>query len=66
MTLRQYFPISVLAFIVLLVALDYTSIHVAPYAMLMLVIETWIGLELENRRVPKLVREILRVPKHQG
>jgi hypothetical protein len=65
MTLKQYFPLSVGLFIVLVLAIHYSPMPVAPFAILLLAAETLIGFELEDHRVPKLLHEVFRAPKHK-
>ncbi len=63
MTLRQYFPLSVLAFVAVVSLLEYVKMPVAPFALVLLTAETLIGFQLEDHRVPKLLSEIFRAPK---
>jgi len=64
MTLKTYFPLSVLMFLALVVGLHYSPVPVAPFAIIFLAAETLIGFELEDHRVPKFLKELFRPPKH--
>ena len=64
MKLKQYFPLSVAIFAALVVAIHYSPMPVAPFAILILAAETMIGFQLEDHRVPKFLRELFRAPKH--
>ncbi|HLW77661.1 MAG TPA: hypothetical protein VKS01_11765 [Bryobacteraceae bacterium] len=50
----------------LTVGVHFSPAPVAPFAIILLVGETLIGLELENHRVPRLLHEIFRAPKHHA
>jgi hypothetical protein len=64
MTLKQYFPLSILAFVATVMGIHYISWPVAPFVIILLAAETLVGFELEDHRVPKLLHEIFRAPKH--
>jgi hypothetical protein len=64
MTLKQYFPISVLVFVLVIGAVRHFSIPVPPIAAILLVGETLLGFQLEDQRVPKLLKEFFTVPSH--
>ena len=66
MTLKQYVPLSVMVFAAMVAFVHYTPAPVAPFAIILLAAETLIGFDLEDHKVPKLLHEIFRSPKHRA
>ncbi|HXP88739.1 MAG TPA: hypothetical protein VN841_28720 [Bryobacteraceae bacterium] len=64
MTLKHYFPISVLVFALVIGAVRHFSIPVLPFAAILLAGETLLGFQLEDHRVPRVLRELFTVPKY--
>lgn len=60
MSLKHYFPISVGVFAVVILTARYYSVPVAPFALVLLVGETIIGLQLENQRVFRFLEDLAR------
>jgi hypothetical protein len=66
MTLKQYFPLSIAVLIGMIAIVRETPAPLAPFIIILLAAETMVGFELEDHRVPKLLREVFRNPKsHQ-
>lgn len=63
MTLKQYFPISVGAFALVIAAAHYFAVPILPFAFILLFGETLIGFQLEDHRVPRFLHELFRAPK---
>jgi hypothetical protein len=55
MTIKQYFPLSVVIFLAAVVGIHYLPAPVAPFALIVLAGETLVGFELEDHKVPKLI-----------
>ena len=66
MTLKQYFPISVAAFVAVISLIEYLNVPAAPFAFVLLTAETLIGFQLEDHRIPKYIASIFRAPKHHA
>jgi hypothetical protein len=64
MTLKHYFSISVLVFVLVIGAVRHFFIPVLPIAAILLVGETLLGFQLEDHRVPKVLKELFTVPNH--
>lgn len=64
MTLKHYFPISILVFVLVIATVRHFSIPVPPIAAILLVGETLLGFQLENHRVPKVLKQLFTVPNH--
>lgn len=60
MSLKHYIPISVGVFALVLLTARYYSVPIAPFALVLLVGETIIGLQLENQRVFRFLEDIAR------
>ena len=58
MTLKRYFPISVAAFILIIVGAYYTSLPVIPFIVLALIGETLLGFQCEEHRVLRFLRTL--------
>lgn len=65
MTIKQYFPLSVLVFVAVVVGIHYLPFPVAPFALILLVAETLVAFELEDHKVPKLLAEIFHSPERR-
>lgn len=65
MTLKQYFPLSVSVFVVVTGIARYFSVPILPFAVLVLTGETLLGFELEDHKVPRLLRDLLAAAKPQ-
>ena len=60
MSLKHDVPISVGVFALVLLTARYYSVPIAPFALVLLVGETIIGLQLENQRVFRFLEDIAR------
>jgi len=63
MSLRQYFPISVLLFVLVIATVHHFSVPVLPFALIVLAGETLLGFQLEDHRVPRLLKDLFTVPE---
>ena len=63
MALRQYFPISVVLFIVVVLTARHFAIPVVPFAVVLLVGETLVGVQLEDNKVARLMGDFFRALK---
>jgi hypothetical protein len=66
MTIKQYFPLSVLAFASVVTGVHNLPFPVAPFAVILLVAETLIGFQLEDHKIPRLIAEIFRALNDQS
>jgi hypothetical protein len=64
MKLRYYFPLSVAIFAVVLGALYRLPVPLLPFALILLAGETLVGFQLEDHKVPRLLRVFLRACGH--
>ena len=66
MRLKHYFPISVGFFALVVAAAQYSSVPIAPVAVILLIGETLLGLQMEDYKVPRFLAAIFRPakPKH--
>jgi hypothetical protein len=62
-TLRQYFPLSVGVFVMVVAAAHYLAWPVLPFALILLFGETLFGFELEDHRVPRFFSAIFTPAK---
>jgi hypothetical protein len=63
MSVKHYFPLA-LAVLVLAVALaSLFSIPAAPFVVILLVGETLLGFQLEDHKVPRMLKQVLTPPK---
>jgi hypothetical protein len=60
MVLRQYFPLSVGLFVLVILAAHFFKVPVLPFAVVLLVGETLLGFELEDHRVAKVAGDFLK------
>lgn len=58
MTLKHYVPISVGVFAAVILAVRFFGVPFAPFAFLLLVGETLIGLQLEDQRVSRFLEDL--------
>jgi hypothetical protein len=58
MTLKRYFPISVAAFILIIVGAYYTSLPVIPFIVLGLIGETLLGFQCEDHRALRFLQTL--------
>jgi len=58
MDLKRYVPISIGVFIALMLATRYFGIPFAPFALVLLVGETILGLQLEDQKVYRFLVDI--------
>jgi hypothetical protein len=65
MTLKQYFPLSIAVLLGTIAIVNATPAPLAPFIIILLAAETLVGFELEDHRVPKLLREAFRSPNSQ-
>ena len=63
MPLKQYIPISIGVFALVLLTARHYSIPVAPFALVLLVGETIIGLQMEDQRVFRFLEDLVRALK---
>ncbi len=63
MTLKHYFPISVGVFVLVVLAVRHFALPILPFAVVLLLGETLIGFQVEDHKVPRLLGNLLRVPK---
>lgn len=63
MPLKHYIPISIGVFVLVLLAARYYSVPIAPFALVLLVGETIIGLQLEDQRVSRFLEDLVRALK---
>jgi hypothetical protein len=59
MTLKQYFPISVVVFIAVTLLIARLGIPVLPFALILLAGETLLGFEVEDHKASRFVKAIL-------
>lgn len=64
MTLKHYFPISALVFVLVIGTVRHFSVPVLPFAAILLAGETLLGFQLEDHKVPRFLKEFFTVPKH--
>lgn len=60
MPLKHYVPISVGVFSLVILTARYYSVPIAPFALVLLVGETIIGLKLEHQKVFRFLQELAR------
>jgi hypothetical protein len=60
MPLKHYIPISIGVFVLVILTARYHSVPIAPFALVLLVGETIIGLQLEDQRISRLLEDIVR------
>jgi hypothetical protein len=60
MPLKHYIPISIGVFVLVILTARYYSVPIAPFALVLLVGETIIGLQLEDQRISRLLEDIVR------
>jgi hypothetical protein len=60
MILRQYFPISVGLFVIVILTAHYLAV---PFAIVLLAGETLLGFELEDHKVAHVVGDFLKALK---
>jgi uncharacterized protein YqgC (DUF456 family) len=58
MTLKLYFPISVAAFILIVVGVHYTPFPVIPFIVLTLIGETLLGFQCEDHRALRFLQTL--------
>ena len=63
MPLKHYIPISIGAFVLVLLMARYYSLPFAPFALVLLLGETIIGLQLEDQRVSRFLEDLMRALK---
>lgn len=66
MTLRQYFPLSVGLFLLVVGAAHHFSVPVLPFALLVLFGETLLGFQVEDQKVLHSVEGLWKAmkPRH--
>lgn len=64
MTLRHYFPLSVVVFLLVAGLARHFSVPIAPFAAVLLVGETLLGFQLEDHKVAKSLKQLFTVAKH--
>jgi hypothetical protein len=63
MRLKHYFPISVGFFALVVIAAHYSPAPVLPLAVILLVGETLLGVQLEHHKVPRFLASIFKPAK---
>jgi len=63
MALRQYFPISVALFVLVILTAHHFAVPVMPFALVLLAGETLLGFELEDHKVAHVVGDFLKALK---
>jgi hypothetical protein len=63
MSLKNYFLLSVGIFVLAVAGLHYLPIPVLPFVVILLVGETLLGFQVEDHRVPRLLRQLFSGPK---
>jgi hypothetical protein len=63
MPLKYYVPISIGVFILAILVARYLSLPVVPFALILLVGETLIGLQVEHQKVSNFLEDLLRAMK---
>ena len=58
MSIKQYFPLSVGIFILVVAGAHYLAVPVVPFALILLVAETLIGFQLEDHKVPHALKDL--------
>ena len=58
MDLKHYVPISIGVFAAFIAATHYFGVPFAPFALVLLIGETIIGLQLENQRVSRFLENL--------
>jgi hypothetical protein len=64
MKLRNYFPISVGVFLMLIGAVHFLAFPVLPFAVLILFGETLLGFQVENHKVQHWVDDLWKAIRH--
>lgn len=63
MTIHRYFPISVAVFALVCGTVHYLGAPVLPFAVILLIGETLIGFQLEDHKVPDMLKKIRQALK---
>jgi len=63
MPLKHYIPISIGVFVLVLLTAHHYSVPIAPFALVLLVGETMIGLQLEDQRVSRFLEDLMQAFK---
>lgn len=63
MKLRQYFPISVGVFALVVGTAYHFSVPIAPFAAILLAGETLLGFQLEDHKVPRALKQLFTPPR---
>ena len=66
MTVKNYFLLSVGIFALVLAAVGYFPIPILPFALILLVGETLLGLQAEDHKVAHVLAELFKEPKHHA
>ncbi len=64
MTLKQYFPISVGVFALVVAGAVYFNVPILPFAVILLAGETLLGFQIEDHKAARFVKELFRGPAH--
>lgn len=59
MELKHYIPISVGVFIAVVLVAHYFSVPIAPFALILLVGETLLGLQMEDQKVLRFLQDLM-------
>lgn len=64
MTLKQYFPISVAVFVLVVAAAVYFNVPILPFAVILLAGETLLGFEIDDHKAARFMKELFRRSAH--
>jgi len=65
MALKHYFPLSVLVFLLVAATARYFHVPILPFAVVLLAGETLLGFQLEDHKVPRMLKQLFTVTKPQ-
>ena len=63
MSLKHYFQISVLVFLVVIAATRYFSVPALPFALILLTGETLLGFQVEDHKVSRTLKALFTPAK---
>ena len=64
MTLKHYFALSVVVFILVVAFVHHLGVPILPFVVVLLAGETLLGFEAEDRKVPRLLQALFTGPKN--
>lgn len=65
MSLKLYFPLSVIVFLLVAGTARHFAVPILPFAVLLLAGETLLGFQLEDHKVPRLLKQLFTPAKPQ-